>query len=184
VLSLRNLFVTWGGLFRLITSLFSPVINDYDFNLFSSPFDEGAIRTYALFSYSFILCPLILPQLFARTDEALKPIKRVLLVLSVCSLIPLFYYLFNGNQASRWCFYFIVFHVMTIAYLIEHRDTLDKVLLKRSLYMCLVLLGGFTLAALWFHTYGSRRALLMIVPCLCVLLAGYTVSLLKNYCII
>ena len=170
-------FVTPGGFFRLLTSLFSPVINDYDFNIFSSPFQEGTIRTYALFSYSFILCPMLLPQLAVTTESRLKPVRNTLLGLFVCALIPVFYYLFNGNQASRWCFYFIVFHVMAIVFLLEHHELLDRALLKKSCIGCMVLLLCFTAAALLMHTAANRRALLMIVPFLILALAGYGYAL-------
>ncbi len=174
------LFVTPGGLFRLITSLFSPVINDYDYNLYSSPFPEGAFRTYALFSYSFILCPLLLPQLAVRRERQFQPVKRILLLLAVISLIPAFYYLFNGNQASRWCFYFIVFHVMAICLLLEHREQLDQKLLLYSGIGCLVLLVLFTVIGIVLHTAGNRRALLMIVPFLMAGAAAYTYALRKG----
>ena len=179
-LSPELFFLTPGGLFRLVTSLFSPVLNDYDFNLFSSPFQEGTIRTYALFSYSFILTPLILPQLVRTRIRELKPVRNTLLILTFCALVPLFYYLFNGNQASRWCFYFIIFHVLALVILLEHRDELDLPLLKKSCIGCVVLLVLFSAAGILAHTAANRKALVMIVPLLIAALAGYTVSLCRG----
>ena len=179
-LSPELFLLTPGGLFRLVTSLFSPVLNDYDFNLFSSPFQEGTIRTYALFSYSFMITPLLLPQLLRTRIRELKPVRSTLLGLSFCALVPLFYYLFNGNQASRWCFYLVVFHVLAVVFLLEHREELDIALLKRSCIGCVILLAGFSLIGLLLHTTANRKALVMIVPFLMLALGGYTVSIVRR----
>ena len=182
ILSLKNLFVTPGGFYRILTSMFSPVTNDYDYNLFSSPFKEGTIHTYALFTYSFILCPLLLPQLFVNGREEKKPVRRILILLYVLALIPVFYYVFNGNITSRWSFYYIVFHVLAIVLILSRRSELNQKLLIRSCIGTVVLLLVFTAIALVFHTCSenNRLALVLIIPCLCLACIAYTFGLVKQ----
>ena len=177
--SVQNLLVSPGGFYRLITSLFSPVINDYDHNIFSSPFQEGTIHTYALYEYSFILWPLLIPQLWKVSFPGKKTLVRMLAVLCICSLLPLCYVLFNGNNAGRWCFYFIIFNVMCIVFLLEQRDNLDLKLLKRSCYGVIGLLVLFSVIAFVVHTTTrtNQISILTIVPCLILLTIGYTFTL-------
>jgi len=176
------LFLRPMELFRAISSPFSPVINDYDYNLFSSPFREGGVHTYALFSYSFILTPLLFPQALKTDFAGRKPLLGMIGFLAVCVLIPDAYVIFNGNTAARWCFILIVFHVVLVSQLIEHQDDWDETLLKRSALGVTAALLLFSLIAFVFHTASdsNRISILLIVPFLIALAFFYRHALTQN----
>ena len=139
----------WGGdLIRVLTSLFSPVINDYDYNIFSSPFLKLDNRVYAVYNYSFILFVLLLPQLIKIKFKGKKPLIITSVVLYSMLLFPVFYLLFNGNTSIRWSFYYIVFNVMILVYILQNEEQLDKKLLIFSALGCLILLAGISLLSL------------------------------------
>lgn len=174
--------VTLSGLFRNIASFFSPVINDYDYVIYSSPFKESSIHSYALFSYSFILFPLLLPQLKILSLHIRKPLLKILIILGICSLCPWIYVLFNGNNASRWCFYIIVFNVMLLGYVMEYRKFMDLTLLKKSCFGVIGILCLLSGLALGFSLTSDTNTLsiLEIVPCLVLLILVYSYALTKD----
>lgn len=171
-----NLLVNRHGLFRLLTALFSPVGNDYDYNLFSTPFDEKSMHSYALYIYSFMLYPLLLPQVRKISFPGKKALLQMLGILCVFALIPDFYILLNGNITVRWCFFFIVFQVILSAELLDQEEQLDPVLLKKSCAGVILLLLCFSAIALFGKTASAmnQKGILWIVPCQILLVLGYT----------
>lgn len=173
----------WGGdLIRVLTSLFSPVINDYDYNIFSSPFLKLDNRVYAVYNYSFILFVLLLPQLIKIKFKGKKPLIITSVVLYSMLLFPVFYLLFNGNTSIRWSFYYIVFNVMILVYILQNEEQLDKKLLIFSALGCLILLAGISLLSLklgWTTEINQSviKRVCLVIPC-CLIL--YSVSLLGN----
>ena len=137
-----------GDLIRVITSLFSPVINDYDYNIFSSPFLKLDNRVYTVYNYSFILFVLLLPQLLKIKFRGKKPLIITSLVLYAMLLFPVFYLVFNGNTSIRWSFYYIVFNVMLIAYILQNEEQFDKKLLAVSGVGCILVLIGISLLSM------------------------------------
>ena len=171
-----NLFLHPEEIYRLFTSLFSPVINDYDYNIFSSPFvSEKGIHAYAMFSYSFILFPLLFPQVTKVHFEGKKPLLVMMGFLAVCAFVPDAYVLFNGNTNSRWCFYLIVFHVVLLACLITNRRAFDAKLLKFSATGVSLLLVFFSLVSVLLHltTPTNLLSIALLVPLLILFSWGY-----------
>ena len=178
-----NLFLNPREIYRAVTALFSPVINDYDYNIFSSPFLDGkGIHAYALVSYSFILYPLLFPQVLRVNFSGKKPLLCMLGILILCAFVPDAYVLFNGNTAARWSFYLIVFHVLLLSQLISHRKEWDETLLKRSAAAVILLLSGFSACTLVLHltTETNRLSILILVPLLAGLCFLYAFSLRRH----
>lgn len=174
-----NLLINRHGLFRLLTALFSPVGNDYDYNLFSTPFDEKSMHTYALYIYSFMLYPLLLPQIRTISFSGKNALLQMLGILCFFALVPDFYILLNGNITSRWCFFFSVFQVILTAEILDQENQMDLVLLKKSCAGVIVLLVIFSLIA-WFGNSASKmnqKGILWIVPCQILLVFGYEKTL-------
>lgn len=171
-----------GDLIRVITSLFSPVINDYDYNIFSSPFLKLDNRVYTVYNYSFILFVLLLPQLLKIKFRGKKPLIITSLVLYAMLLFPVFYLIFNGNTSIRWSFYYIVFNVMFIAYILQNEEQLDKRLLAVSGGGCILVLIGISLLSMKFGWTTEINQ--SVIKRVCVVVSGcvvlYTFSLLKN----
>lgn len=122
-----------GGMFRIFTSLFSPVINDFDYNIYSSPFVGKEMVVYTVYNYSLILFPLLLPQLFKIKFQGKKALVTTTLLLYLLLFFKFSYFIFNGNTSVRWSFFFNVFNCLILAYLFEYRDKWDMKLLKKSM---------------------------------------------------
>lgn len=170
-----------GDLIRVLTSLFSPVINDYDYNIFSSPFLKLDNRVYTVYNYSFILYVLLLPQLIKIKFKGKKPFALTMGILYAMLLFPVFYLVFNGNTSIRWSFYYIVFNIMLVAIVLDHGSQINRKLLIASGISSIIILMGISVLSLklgWTTDINQgviKRSCLVLTGCLIL----YTLSLLK-----
>lgn len=171
-----------GDLIRVLTSLFSPVINDYDYNIFSSPFLKLDNRVYTVYNYSFILFLLLLPQLLKIKFKEKKTLVITSAILYGMLFFPIFYLIFNGNTSIRWSFYYIVFNVMILAYILQNKEQINKKLLIASGIGCLTFLISISLLSIklgWTTEINQS-----VIKRVCIVISGcivlYTLSLLKK----
>lgn len=138
-----NLFsiIDLGSAFRVLTSFFSPVINDFDYNIFSSPFINASNKVYTVYLYSFSIFILLLPQIFFVKFKGRKKLLQSIVCLYSMLFVMFFYFLFNGNNSVRWSYYFIVFNILLIAKLIENKEQFNLHILLLSGFVFILFLG-------------------------------------------
>lgn len=176
-----NLFslINIADFYRWFTSLLSPVVNDYAYNIYSSPYKEPVFTVYAVYSYSFILYVLLLPQLLKMKFREKKPLLITLAAVGVMFLFPLFYFLFNGNTSSRWSFFPFVINMLVMIYICNYIDQLDRKLLRYTCVGVVIVLCTVSFTSLHFNltTDSNKTVVLMNLAVLPIFLILYTVSL-------
>lgn len=164
---------------RTITSVISPVSNDYDYNLFFSSISNGVSDGNTVYSYTTLLFPLLLPQLFFIKYKGKKVFASVIGILYLLLLFKFSYYLFNGNESIRWSFFFAVFNCMALAYILDNRDQWNK----KALYIS----GIFIFSSIIVLFFLSRNLNLItplnrqiqkyLIPCLLIVLTVQFIAL-------
>lgn len=172
-----------GDFLRIISSLFSPVINDYDYNIFSSPFLKLDNQVYTVYCYSMILFVLILPQVIRIKFKGKKPLIITTIILYGFLFIPVFYLVFNGNTSIRWSFYLIVFNVIILAIVFDNEQQIHRKTLLMTL-VCIILtlctLAIFSLKLNW-TTVINEAVIKQVIPTLIIFLLIYYFSfIIKN----
>lgn len=171
----------WGqDLIRVLTSLLSPVINDFDYNIYSSPFLKLDNRVYAVYNYSFILFVLLLPQWLKIRFHKKRVLSVTGIFLYAMLLFPLFYFLFNGNTSIRWSFYTVVWNVMVLTLILHERQQLDRRLLVISGIGLILILAGVSWLSLkgnW-TTQTNQQVIRIALAALVFLVAADTMALL------
>lgn len=178
----KNLFGSFGQLYRNFGSLFSPVINDYDYVIYHSPFLFNDKEHYALYIYSFIIYPLLLPQLKVVSFQGKKPLLITLLFFVVVSISPFSSILFGGTLTQRWSYFFVILHVLILVHLLENHTQFNLKLLKFScagVWGILFVLSSLAILGNLTHR-ANKIMIVVIVPILALLALGYTFTFLNK----
>lgn len=110
-------------IYSIITSFFSPVMNDYDYNLFYSYFSVPP-KMNQPYIFSFVIFIFLLyPFLRIRFDQKYKMIVFVGLFYFMM-FIPGFYKIFNGNTDSRWMFIIVLINAFIASKTLSHLNQL------------------------------------------------------------
>ncbi|SJZ57802.1 YfhO family protein [Anaerorhabdus furcosa] len=169
--------------FRVLTSLFSPVINDFDYNLFGSPFTKDVMSVYTVYNYSLIIFPLFALQVFKVKFNGKKILITTMILLYLLLFFKFSYFVFNGNNSVRWSFYYNVFNCVLLAYLIENKSQWDSKLLKLSGIGIILFIICISIISRYFGLASniSRLTQLYVVPSLIVFIILYIISSEKNF---
>ena len=105
--------------------------------------------------YSFIITPLLLPQLFNLKFDFKHRITLLIFYafLIIFALFPNLYFLLQGNNDTRWMVMFIFLNVYTITYLLDDFKRIDKF----NLVFSLIALGVLVIGTYYYSDRKSTR---------------------------
>lgn len=168
--------------FRVLTSLVSPVINDFDYNIYSSPFINGNMDVYTVYNYSLIIFPLLVFQIFKIKFNGKKALLITTGILYCLLFFKFSYFIFNGNNSVRWSFFYNVFNCLLLVYIIENKNQWDLNLLKTSGILLSLFIIVCTIISRCFGLSSNNSELtqLYLIPLLIFLIIMYTVFLNNN----
>lgn len=139
-LSLNGGMIDLKVFFRFITSWVMPVVDRNEFNPFISKFVSSAAGYSGGFAlYSFIISPLLLPQIIFLKDLKHKITLVVFYgFLFIIVLFPSLYFLLQGNTDTRWMLMFNLLNAYSLVMLIENR----KVLSFKLAFITAIIIGA------------------------------------------
>lgn len=164
-------------LFAMITSFFSPVINDYDYNLFYSMFAQQ-VPVARAYVYSFIAFVFSVFPLLRSKFEGKKAFLIFAGFVYSLLLFPIAYKIFNGNTDVRWTFMIVIVNVIFVALSFEHSVNLKKkdwIFNAIALSVILLLLYYFSLSRSYSFVEFSKVFKNHIIISLCLILI-YTIT--------
>ena len=120
--------VSFIRFYSFLTAFFSPVLSDYDTNIFASRVLNNQV--FLNYYYTFLIFPLVLP-LFLFIKEKKKWIYIFAIIFFYfSSFIPFFSVLFNGNGDRRWQLILLIINIVSIAYILEHSFTRTQIIIS------------------------------------------------------
>lgn len=175
-------FISVNDVLRTLTSIISPVVNDYDYNIYFSSISNGFDQGNTVYNYTTILFAMLIPQLFKVKFQGKKILMIVTMILYSFLFIKFFYVLFNGNMSIRWSFIFIVFNIMILVYLFEYKNQWDIRLLKITSVFILIVIVLLTIISRQWDLVSALNRLSQkyIIPLLCFFVLAYFVVLFKK----
>lgn len=153
---LENIFETINlrDFYRYVTSFLQPVVDRNDFNPLVSKYVVPSYgHSGGAAVYSFIITPLLLPQLFNLKFDFKHRITLLIFYafLIIFALFPNLYFLLQGNNDTRWMVMFIFLNVYTITYLLDDFKRIDKF----NLVFSLIALGVLVIATYYYSRFNE-----------------------------
>ncbi|SJZ57621.1 YfhO family protein [Anaerorhabdus furcosa] len=178
-----NLFsvISLNDILRTITSMISPVSNDYDYNLYFGAISNGIGDGNTIYNYTTILFPLLLGQLIHIKFKG----KKVLLISTVIMysllLFRFSYFIINGNLSIRWTFFFVVINCMLLAFVLENQNQWNKKTLIINAFIVISMILGLTILSRTIDLISIQNRLIQkyVIPFLILISCLYVVSLIK-----
>ncbi len=129
-------------IYAIITSFFSPVMNDFDYNLFYSYFSTPPQMSQP-YIFSFVIFVFLLyPFTRIRFENKYRWVFFVT-VFYLMMFIPGFYKILNGNTDSRWMFIIVLVNAIVAAKTINHLNQLKWFDWFINLGILCLLIGSF-----------------------------------------
>lgn len=178
--SLTDMFQTISklDLYRYITSFLQPIVDRNNFNPLVSKYIVPSYgHSGGAAVYSFIITPLLLPQLLLIKNETKHRGALIIfyLFLILFSLFPNLYFLLQGNNDTRWMVMFIFLNIYTITYLLDRLEEINKpVLLFSFISVCLIIVGTYYFSRFYnlqleeiYYTI-AKRNIVVLLSILCL----------------
>ena len=129
-------------IYSIITSFFSPVMNDFDYNLFYSYFSTPTQMNQPYIFSLVIFVFLFIPFLRVRFDQKYKMLI-FFFFFYLMMFIPGFYKVLNGNTDSRWMFIIVLVNAFVASKAFSHLNQLKWFDWVINLGVLLFLIGAF-----------------------------------------
>ncbi|MEG0409178.1 MAG: YfhO family protein [Bacilli bacterium] len=178
-----NLFsiITIKDILRTITSMISPISNDYDYNLYFGAISNGIGNGNTIYSYTSILFPLLLIQLLFIKFKGKKALLISSTIMYSLLLFKFSYFIFNGNMSIRWSFFYTVINCILLAYIFEYQKHWNK---KALLASSIILIGSIIVLTLMSRSFDlvsiqNRMIQKYVIPCLIGFIILYILSFIK-----
>ena len=120
--------VSFIRIYSFLTAFFSPVLSDYDTNIFASRVLDNQV--FLNYYYSFLIFPLVLPLFFFINNKKKWIYIITILLFYFSSFIPFFSVLFNGNSDRRWQLILLIINIVSVAYILEHSFSRTQVIIS------------------------------------------------------
>lgn len=177
--------VNWKILYRIITSLISPVLYRYDSNLFITyeignglGWSGGASLFTSIFIFS--LCVLV-P--FMKNKRKQKVFIITFLLFALMLIFPVFYKILQGSIETRWYYMIALFNIYVAMHVLNEIDE-NKISYKKVCFSILTVMGliGICVVFSYFKwLMKDVRFLIKVMFILCILLIGYMIACIKKY---
>lgn len=142
--------------YSFLTSFMSPVLSDYDTNIYISRtlFNEVLLN----YQYSFLLFPFTMILLIFVKNKKKWYLIATLGLLYISSFIPIFSYIFNGNADKRWFLIIVIVQILSLIYVLDQE--LSKKYLRISTFIIILIFVTFTLISIWRNLANSNSLLI------------------------
>ena len=175
--ALFSIDVTLINFYSLLTSLFSPVLSDYDTNIFASRVLNNQVTLN--YVYTFLILPLVFPLFLFIKDKKKWLYIMTILFFYFATFIPFFSILFNGNGDRRWQLILIMINIVSVAYILEHSFSRMQILIAFLITVgFLYLLTTISLSGKLFHQE-NLTTMKQIVYVSILILVLYTIFLMN-----
>lgn len=165
-------------LYSFLTSFISPVLSDYDTNLYvSRVLNNSVLLNY---QYSFLIFPFILFPLFKMNHN-----KKFLLILALSffylvTFIPFFNVLFNGNGDKRWFVIHIVLNIMTFIFVLDNKPSKKDFIMSGILLFLIIFAFTYTSLKLNLNQESFRDDLKVNLIVSTLIIFSYTIAFLSK----
>ena len=166
-----SLIKSFKDVYGLITAFISPILNDFDYNLYLS---YTANSDIAPLPYIYTSILLVLSICSKTKYKWKKPLMVTLVILCLLSLTPLSNVIFCGDaESNRWVYFISVFSILFITFTIQSLlDQKDKL---KGCWITIGLLIVFALVSYGCDLYeaGYQWNLIINTVLLTLLVLGY-----------
>ncbi len=176
--------VNWKVIYRIITSLFSPVIHRYDSNLFIAyETGNGLGWSGGLSLYTSIFVVLLCMAVpFMKNKKKRNVYLGTFALFGFMLIFPVFYKLLQGSLESRWYYMIALFNIYVAANILNEVDEkrIDGKKLCISALIMILMIGLFIVFSYYKWLMKDVRFLIKVMAGICLLLILYLFATLKN----
>lgn len=179
-----NLFsmISINDILRTITSMISPVSNDYDYNIYFGAISNGIGSGNTIYNFTTLLFPLLLGQLIHIKFKGKKSLLISAGIMYSLLIFKFSYFIINGNLSIRWTFFFAVINCILLAFIFEYRDQWIKKTLIINAFIVIGVILGLTILSRSMNLISLQNQLTQkyMIPILVLFNCLYFVSLVKS----
>lgn len=131
----------WQEYYSWFTSFLSPVINNFDSNLFIMRANGDLIL---FFQFTTILFPIAIILLILKHSKVGKAYLIYFIFMQSLRFFPITSFIFNGNDGNRWLFFLVLSNIIVLTYVLDELvEYTKKQIIFSSISVILILLVSF-----------------------------------------